>query len=176
MDFQSFEDLLAWVQIKLPRGHFGLFVDGRSFLEFFTLSGHVDTETGTTSFSHSQKDGFSTYIEAQLAISFKNLFPVVFGKVGSGNNDDSECLAAINNGDKWNTGSTGLHHQLMRNMNDVSYQLHSSIKNVFKDYPEAHQLAIDCVTGAKCFVIDLFSFMSQEYSTWQQRGFSKKDA
>ncbi len=101
MDFQSFEDLLAWVQIKLPRGHFGLYVDGHS-LEFFTLSGHVDTEAGTTSFSHSQKADFSAYIEAQLAISFKNLFPVVFGKGGSGNNDDSECLPAINNGDKWN--------------------------------------------------------------------------
>ncbi len=174
--FQSFEDLLAWVQVKIPRGRFGLIVDGHSFLEFFTLSGHIDTEAGTTAFSHSQKAGFATYIEAQLAISFKNLFPLVFGKGGSANIDDSECLPAISNGDKWNNGSTGLHHQLMRVMNDVSYQLDSTIKKVFKDHPEARQLAIDCVTASKRFVIDLIAFMSQEYSIWQQRGFTKKDA
>jgi hypothetical protein len=174
--FQSFEDLLKWVQVKIPKGRFGLFVDGHSFLEFFTLSGHVDTEVGTAAFSHSIKAGFSTYVEAQLAMSFKNLFPAVFGKGGSSSMDDSECLPAITKGDKWNNGSTGVHHQLMRNMNDVSYQLDSSIKKVLKDHPEGRQLAIDCVTASKRFVIDLIAFMSQEYSTWQQRGFSKKDA
>jgi hypothetical protein len=76
-----------------------LIVDGHSFLEFFTLSGHIDTEAGATAFSHSQKAGFTTYVEAQLAISFKNLFPMVFGKGGSANLDDAECLPTISNGD-----------------------------------------------------------------------------
>jgi len=174
--FQSFEDLMTWVQVKFPRGRFGFIVDGHSFLEFFTLSGHTETEAGTAAFNHSQNAGFTTYVEAQLAISFKNLFPLVFGKGGSANTDDSECLPGISTGDKWNTGSTGLAHQLMRNMNDVSYQLDSSIKKIFKDYPEAQQMAIDCVTASKRFVIDLIAFMSQEYATWQQRGFIKKDA
>jgi hypothetical protein len=174
--FQSFDDLLIWVKTKVPKGRFGLFVDGHSFLEFFTLLVHIDTETGTAAFSNSQKAGFSTYVEAQLAISFKNLFPVVFGKGGSSSLDDSDCLSAITNGDKWNNGSTGVHHQLMRNMNDVSYQLDSSIKKVFKEHLEARQLAIDCVTASKRFVIDLIAFMSQEYATWQTCGFTKKDA
>jgi hypothetical protein len=146
--FQSFEDLYKWVQIKVPKGRFGLFVDGHSFLEFFTLSGHIDTEAGAAAFSHSLKAGFTTYIEAQLAISFKNLFPAVFGKGGSSTLDDSECLPAISNGDKWNNGSTGLHHQLLRNMNDVSYQIDSTIKKVLHDHLEARQLAIDCVTAS----------------------------
>ncbi len=174
--FQSFEDLHKWVQVKIPKGRFGLFVDGHSFLEFYTLSGHIDTEAGAAAFSHSQKAGFTTYTEAQLAISFKNLFPVVFGKGGSSNLDDSECLPAISNGDKWNNGSTRLHHQLLRNMNDVSYQIDSSIKKVLSDHAEARQLAIDCVTASKRFAIDLISFMSQEYATWQQRGFPRKEA
>jgi hypothetical protein len=174
--FQSFEDLYKWVQVKVPKGRFGLFVDGHSFLEFFTLSGHIDTEAGATAFSHSLKAGFTTYIEAQLAISFKNLFPAVFGKGGSSTLDDSECLPAISNGDKWNNGSTGLQHQLLRNMNDVSYQIDSTIKKVLHDHLEARQLAIDCVTASKRFAIDLITFMSQEYSTWQQRGFVKKAA
>jgi len=132
--FQSFDDLLIWVKTKVPKGLFGLFVDGHLFLEFFTLSGHIYTETGTSAFSNSQKAGFSTYVEAQLAISLRNLFPVVFRKGGSSSLDDSDCLPAITNGDKWNNGSTGVHHQLMRNMNDVSYQLDSSIKKVFKEH------------------------------------------
>ena len=174
--FQSFEDMHKWVQVQVPKGRFGLFVDGHSFLELFTLSGHIDTEAGTAAFSHSMKAGFSTYIEAQLAISFKNLFPAVFGKGGSSTMDDSECLPAIACGDKWNNGSTGMHHQLLRNMNDVSYQIDSTIKKVLHDHLEARQLAIDCVTASKRFAIDLITFMSQEYATWQQRGFSKKDA
>jgi hypothetical protein len=174
--FPSFEDLHKWVQVKVPKGRFGLFVDGHLFLEFLTFSGHIDTEAGVAALSHSLKAGFSTYIEAQLAISFKNLFPAVFGKGGSATLDDSECLPAITNGDKWNNGSTGLHHQLLHNMNDVSYQIDSMIKKVLNDHLEAHQLAIDCVTASKRFAIDLISFMSQEYSTWQQRGFTKKGA
>jgi hypothetical protein len=66
------------VRVITPKGRFRLFVNGHSFLEFFTLSGHIDTESGTAAFSHSQKVGFATYIEAQLALFFKNLFPVVF--------------------------------------------------------------------------------------------------
>lgn len=133
-------------------------------------------EAGTAAFNNSQKAGFSTYIKAQLVISFKNLFSFVFGKGGSSSLDDSECLPAINNGEKWNNWYTGIHHQLMRNMNDVSYQLDLSIKKVFKDHLEAWQLAIDCITASKRFIIDLILFMSQEYSTWQQHGFTKKDA
>jgi hypothetical protein len=174
--FQSFEDLLKWVQGKVPKGCFRLFIDGHLFLEFFTFSGHIDTETGAAAFSHSMKVGFTTYIEAQLAISFKNLFPTVFGKGGSATMDELECLPAITNGDKWNNGSTGLHHQLLRNMNDVSHRIDSTIKKVLHDHLEAHQLVIDCVTASKCFAIDLISFMSQEYAMWQQRGFTKKDA
>jgi len=53
--FQSFDDLLVWVKTKVPKGRFGLFVDGHLFLEFFTLSGHIETETGTAAFSNSQR-------------------------------------------------------------------------------------------------------------------------
>ncbi len=51
--FQSFEDLLVWVRVKILKVCFGLIIDGHSFLEFFTLIGHIDTETGTAAYSHS---------------------------------------------------------------------------------------------------------------------------
>jgi hypothetical protein len=77
---------------------------------------------------------------------------MVFWKRGSENLDDTKCLPAISSGDKWNNGSTGLHHQLMCKLNNVSYQLDSSFMKVFKDYPEAKQLAIDCsmASSGKC--------------------------
>jgi hypothetical protein len=61
-------------------------------------------------------------------------------------------------------------------MNDVSYQIESTIKKVLHDHLEAHQVAIDCVAASKRFAIDLITFMSQEYATWQQQGFTKKGA
>jgi hypothetical protein len=90
--------------------------------------------------------------------------------------DDSDCLLGVSSGDKWNNGSTGLHHQIMRKMNDVSYQLDTNIKQVYRNHPKARQLAIDCVTASKRFAIDFVAFISQKYATWQTRGFDKKEA
>jgi hypothetical protein len=126
--FQSFEILHKWVQTKVPKGRLGLFIYCHSFLEFFTLSGHKDTEAGAAAFSHSMKADFTTYIVGHLV------------------------------------------------MNDMSYRIDSTIMKALHDHLEAQQLAIDCITVSKQFAIDLIAFMSQEYATWQQRGFTKKDA
>lgn len=174
--FQSFEDLLAWVKVKLPNGRFGFIVDGHSFLEFFTLTGHVDSELSAAAEHNAEKAGYATYYEMKVAASFNNLFPLLFGKASSSGMDDSDCLPGVSSGEKWNNGSTGLHHQIMRKMNDVSYQLDTNIKQVYRHHPEARQLAIDCVTASKRFVIDFVSFVSQEYATWQARGFTKREA
>lgn len=174
--FQSFEDLLIWVKTKLPGGRFGFIVDGHSFLEFFTLSSHIDSELSAAAEHNAEKAGYATYYEMKVAASFNNLFPLVFGKVSSAGMDDSDCLPGVTSGDKWNNGSTGLHHQIMRKMNDVSYQLDTNIKQVYRNHPAARQLAIDCVTASKRFVIDFIAFISQEYATWQTRGFNKKEA
>jgi hypothetical protein len=61
-------------------------------------------------------------------------------------------------------------------MNNVSYQLDTNIKQVYRNHAEAHQLAIDCITASKRFVIDFIAFISQEYATWQTIGFNKKEA
>jgi hypothetical protein len=174
--FQSFEDLLLWVKVKLPSGRFGFVVDGHSFLEFFTLSLHVDSESSAAAEHNAEKAGYATYYEMKVAASFNNLFPLLFGKASSAGMDDSDSLPGVISGEKWNNGSTGLHHQIMRKMNDVSYQLDANIKQVYRNHTEARQLAIDCVTASKRFVIDLVAFISQEYSTWQTRGFTKKEA
>ena len=174
--FPSFEDLHEWVKIKVPKGRFGFFVDAHSFLEFFVQGAHHSAEASAAAESHSDKAGYATYLETQMAASFKNLFPSVFGKGGSATLDDAECLPAITSGDKWDNGTTGVKHQLSRNMNDISHQLDSVIKKVLRDHHEARQLAIDCVTASKRFVIDLLTFMSTEYVLWQQRGLTKKDS
>jgi len=53
--FQSFEDLLTWAKVKLPQGRFGFVVDGHSFLEFFTLSGHIDSELSAAAKYNAEK-------------------------------------------------------------------------------------------------------------------------
>lgn len=174
--FPSFEDLMGWVKLNVSKGRFGVFVDAHSFLEFFAQGAHHSAESSAAAESHSDKAGYATYLETQMAASFKNLFPTVFGKGGSATLDDAECLPAITSGDKWDNGTTGVKHQLSRNMNDISYQLDSLIKKVLKDHLEARRLALDCVTASKRFVIDLLTFMSTEYVLWQQRGLTKKDA
>jgi hypothetical protein len=174
--FQSFEDLLSWVKVKLPSGRFRFIVDGHSFLEFFTLSSQIDTELSAAAEHNAEKAGYATYYEMKVAASFNNLFPLVFGKASASGMDDSDSLPGVSSRDKWNNGSTGLHHRIMRKMNDVSYQLDTNIKQVYHNHSKARQLAIDCVTAAKRFVIDLVAFISQEYATWQTRGFTKKEA
>lgn len=174
--FQSFEDLQTWVKTKLPSGRFGFIVDGHSFLEFFTLSSHIDSELSAAAEHNAEKAGYATCYEMKVAASFSNLFPLVFGKASSAGMVDSGCLPGVTSGDKWNNGSTGLHHQIMRKMNDVSYQLDTSIKQVYRHHPDARQFAIDCVTASKRFVIDFIAFISQEYATWQTRGFNKREA
>jgi len=79
--FQSFEDLLSWVKIKLPNGRFGFLVDGHSFLEFFTLSSHVDSESSAAAEHNAEKAGYATYYEMKVAASFNNLFSVSFWQI-----------------------------------------------------------------------------------------------
>ncbi len=87
--FQPFEELKVWVNINIPQGRFGLFVDGHSFLEFFTAAVHLDTDASAAAESPLEKAGYATYQETQVAGSFKNLFPTVFGKGGAANVDDA---------------------------------------------------------------------------------------
>lgn len=98
--FQSFEDLLLWIKNKLPSGRFGFIVDGRSFLEFFTLSAYIDSKLSAAVEHMAEKAGYATYYEMKVAASFNNLFPLIFGKASAGGMDDSDCLPGVSTGDK----------------------------------------------------------------------------
>lgn len=67
--FQSFEDLLLWTKSKVPKGRFGLMLDGHSLLEYFSYMNHFDKETGLTAMHNSTKTGFHTMHEARVATS-----------------------------------------------------------------------------------------------------------
>jgi hypothetical protein len=115
-------------------------------MEFSTSAVHLDTDISAVAESHLEKAGYAMYQETQVTDLVKNLFPTVFGKGRAANVDDSICLPAVCTEDKWKNGSTRLHHQLMHKMNDVGYELDSSIKVVLQNYMEACQLVTDCVT------------------------------
>jgi hypothetical protein len=76
-------------------------VDGVSLLDFFTFVSHTDTEKSMAAYYNSQKSGFASMLEAHLAASTQNLFPMVFGRTNSGGMDDSEYLPALMDPDKW---------------------------------------------------------------------------
>jgi len=174
--FQSFDDLRAWVPLKLPNHRYGLFVDAVSLLDFFTSVGHVDAEQTFTSFYSQKRTGFASMYEARVAASVQNLFPMVLGKSDSAGLDTSDKLPALSDPDKWDNGGTGLKYQLLRGMSDVEYQIESAIDSVLGDYDDAKQLAKEFLFKSKHFVMELCNFMTQDYNKWKFRGHSKTDS
>jgi hypothetical protein len=174
--FQSFEDVQAWVVSDLPIRRYGLFVDAVSLLDFFTSIGHVEAEKTFSSFYSQYKTGFASMYEARVAASVQNLFPMIFGKSDASGLDASESLPAVTNPEKWDNGATGLRYQISRSMGDVEYQLESTIDSVLADYPDARQIARECLYKSKRFVMELCSFMTQDYLKWKHRGHSNKEA
>jgi hypothetical protein len=164
------------VKTELPNRRYCLFVDAVSLLDFFTCIGHVDAEKTFAAFHSQQKTGFASMYEARVAASVQNLFPMVFGKSSASGLDDSEFLPAIQDPDKWDNGATGICHQIGRGMTDVEYQLESARDTVLCAYPEARQIAKECLYKAKRFVSELCNFMTQDYQNWKLRGHGKRDA
>lgn len=129
-----------------------------------------------STFYNQVKSGFSSMYEARLAASTQNLFPMNFGRSNSGGMDDSEYLPALQDPDKWDNGIMGLRYQISRGISDVEIQLESTIDSILKDYPEPRQIAKECLYKSKRFIMDLCSFISQDFQKWQHRGHSKKDS
>ena len=169
--FQSFGDVQVWVKAELPTRRYGLFVDAVSILDFFSFLGHIDAESQVSTLHNANKAGFSSIYESRVATSVQNIFPKVFGK-----GDSHQYLPAIRHPDKWDDGSDGLMYQITKGMTDVETQLSSTIDTVLDGYHEARALASQCLFKAKRFVMDLCTFMSQDYFKWKARGHSKQDA
>ncbi len=174
--FQSYEDFAIWVKTGVPPGHFGLFVDGHSLLDFFSFVGFLEAEAVANSFHSFNKSGFKSMLETRVAASMQNFFPAPFGKVTGEKIEDSESLPGIPDPDKFDNGSTGVQHKILRGMKDISAQLESNIDKVLRDYPDAKQMARDLLLNSKRFIIDLLNFMSQDYNSWKLRGYTKKEA
>jgi hypothetical protein len=174
--FQSFDMVETWVKSELPNQRYGLFVDAVSRLDFFSCIGHVDANKTFAAFHSQQKNGFSSMYEARVAASVQNVFPIVLGRSNSTGIDDSEYIPAISDPDKWDNSVTGIKHQITRGMSDAEYQLESAIDLVLNPYPEARQIAKECLYKAKHFVIDLCNFISTDYQKWKLHGHGKKDS
>jgi hypothetical protein len=138
--FQSYEDFAIWVKTGVPTGRFGLFVDGHSLLDFFSFVGFLEAEAVAHSFHSSNKSGFKSMLETQVAASMQNFFPAPFGKVTGEKIEDSESLPGIPGPDKFDNGSTGVQCKILRGMKDISSQFESNIDKVLQDYPDARQM------------------------------------
>ncbi len=127
------------------------------------------------SFHSSNKSGFKSMLQTRVSASMQNFFPAPFGRTAS-DKIDSEALPGILDPDKFDNGSTGVCYKILRRMKDVKAQLKLNIDKVLRDYPDARQMAKDLLLNAKCFVIDLLNFMSQDYNSWKLRGNTKCEA
>jgi hypothetical protein len=136
----------------------------------------VDADKTFQALHNQQKTGFSSMYEARVAASVQNIFPIVLGKASASGMDDSEYIPAIQDPNKWDNGVTGVKHQICRGMSDVEYQLESAIDSVLASYPEARQIAKECLFKAKRFIADLCNFISNDYQKWRVRGYGQKDS
>lgn len=132
------------------------------FWTSFSFLGHIDAESQVSTLYNANKAGFSSIYESRVATSVQNIFPKVFGK-----GDSHQYLPAIRHPDKWDDGSDGLMYQITKGMTDVETQLSSTIDTVLDGYHEARALASQCLFKAKRFVMDLCTFMSQDYFKWK---------
>ena len=90
--------------------------------------------------------------------------------------DDSDSLPSLSDPDKWDNRMTGLKFQITRGMGDVEYQLESAIDSILKHYNKACLIARECLYKLKRFVMELCSFIPQDFQKWQHRGHAKKEA
>ncbi len=88
----------------------------------------------------------------------------------------SDLLPAVTNPEKWDNGATGLQYQISHGMGDVEYQLESTIDSILADYPDARQIARECLYKSKRFIMELYSFISQDYQKWKHWCHSNKEA
>jgi hypothetical protein len=77
---------------------------------------------------------------------------------------------------KWDSGSTGLRYQIDKSLVDITVQVESAINSILMAYPEAWQIAMECLIESKWFISELCHFISHTYSKWLHRGHSKKEA
>jgi len=147
-----------------------------SLLDFFNSIGHVEAEKTFSSFYNQYKTGFASMYEARVTASVQNLFPMVFGKSDASGLDASDSLPAVTNPEKWDNGATGLQYQISHGMGDVEYQLESTIDSILADYPDARQIARECLYKSKRFIMELYSFISQDYQKWKHWCHSNKEA
>ena len=176
LTLQSFEDCMTWVTTHIPPDRWGLFVDGVSLFEFMDVQ-HTEVHDALQAIHNSKKSGFASLFESRVAVSMSNLLPTLFGKTSADGMDTSEFLPALPNPDKWDlNGVTGLKHNLKRGMVNVTTFLETSINRVFRAHLTARQLALECLLRAKRFIQELINFMTNEFSVWKHRGYSKLDA
>ena len=174
--FQSLDDVRQWTLEQLPNCRFGLFVDVVSLLSFLSSGHALETETMTV-LHNSSKNGFKTMRETRVAASMQNLLPTVFGKGAADGLDTSNTLPGISTPERWDkNGVSGLKHQIERELSNIDTQFSQAIASNLEDYPEARQLATECLYRSKKFATDICNYLSHERAFWVDKGYSEKHA
>jgi hypothetical protein len=140
----------------------------------FLAQDHADATEVLTNLYNSQKNNFNNLYDSNVLASCQNLFPTIFVRSSSDGLDTAQTLPGLTTPDKWDhNGVTGLRFQLAREIINVDTQLTNAINIAFRDSADAAGLAKELLYQSKRFVNDLGNFMSQDYSFWLAKGYSK---
>jgi len=171
--FQTLDDIRLWCGLHLKSNRFGLFLDGVSIYEFLAED-HADATKVLTNLYNSQKNQFNNLYDTKVLASCQNLFPTIFGKSAADGLDTAKTLPGLTSPDKWDSkGVTGLRFQLAREIINADTQITKAISVAFRGSPEAAGLAKESLYRSKKFVNDLGNFISQDYSFWLAKGYTK---
>ena len=162
IQFFSSTDAKIWSKAHLTGYRFGLFLDGVSIWEHFSINYQSLNEV-INSFRDAARIGFATLHEGKVATSFQNVMPALLGK----GVDTSMFLPGLTSYNKWdnNDGSSGLRYHITREMSKVNTQISQSIRNTFADhFSPARALAMECLQKSIQFVSELSAYITRFHS------------
>ena len=103
IQFFSSEDVKVWAKSHVTGYRFGLFLDGVSIWEHFTVSYQSMPEV-INSFRDTARIGFATLHEGKVATSFQNVLPALLGR----GLDTSMFLPGLTSYSKWDNNDINL--------------------------------------------------------------------
>ena len=163
LSFQSREDVLVFVESKMPSNGYYFFHDAVTLLE--SLSGSFSEKKEVLNeYYQSQKVGVNAG-EARHLASFRTTLPYVFGHEKDGVPHTSKhALPAVKSFKEWNPfdQDSGVMNFILQGIHDLKFQIPQDINNELggEEFAEARRLALDMHSYSHFFVGEMCTWVT----------------
>lgn len=163
LTFRSREDVLSFVETKMPSNGYYYFHDAVTLLE--SLSGSFSEKKEVLNeYYQSQKVGVNAS-EARHLASFRTTLPYVFGHEKDGVPHTSKhALPAVKTFREWNPfdQDSGVMNFILQGIHDLKFQIPQDISNELcgDEYAEARRLAIDMHSYSHFFIGEMCTWVT----------------